>query len=147
MLAATKITRSKLPSIVQAAFDGDTELIEKYHVVNTCLADCVKDTVERIEQASQTYTLRCFAVAEGKEDAGFIVVGDDFLYSFGLNAKYRSKGNLQQFWALVTGVLPANFFSVMNFKNTRAVKFLERNKMKIIHQTQSDITLIYTPCR
>lgn len=147
MLSASKISISDMPEIVLASFKNDRALIEKYHVVNTTLSDCVKDTVERIKEAASVYELKYYVVKYGENKIGFFVTGENFLYSFALNIKYRTKEIASKFWDLIVSKLPENFFSVMNLKNERAIKFLERNKMKIINTTEGETTLIYTPCQ
>lgn len=148
MLSAHEISVNDLYEAIYVAFEKDSDLIEKYHVLNASVSDCVAHTLKRIIEVSKVYQLTCYEVLKnGGVAIGFFVTGIGFLYSFGLNIQYRTKEILPQFWEIILSKLPESFFCVMNLKNKRAIKFLERNEMKIISTINSETTLIYTSCQ
>ena len=63
MIRFEKISLKDLRKYIQLAFDGDTELAEKYHEVNIDIPTCVRETEKRIKETSKELPLvyyKCF---------------------------------------------------------------------------------------
>ena len=143
MVEVSVTTKRRVRKLIELAFLGDSDLIEKYHAANDSMQDSVLHTIERIDVTSMAYELKYFKVSCDKVDAGFFVIGDNFLYSFGLNLRFRTKEYLIKWWALVCKELKPNFICMMNKKNTRGIDFLKRQGMIIISNGNEIVTLKY----
>lgn len=143
MVTISRITKKKANKLIELAFLGDSELLEKYHAVNDNMQDSIEHTIERIDVCSMAYELKFYKVEVDGESAGFFVIGDNFLYSFGLNLRFRKKEILLQWWAMVCRELKPNFICMMNKKNTRGINFLKRQGMIIISNGNEILTLKY----
>ena len=143
MVTISRTTKRKSNKLIEIAFLGDTDLIEKYHAVNDNMQDSVLHTIERIDICSMAYELTFYKVEVDGESAGFFVTGDNFLYSFGLNLRFRKKEVLQQWWAMICRELKPNFICMMNKKNTRGIDFLKKQGMFVISNGNEILTLKY----
>jgi hypothetical protein len=120
---------------VREAFCEDEALINKYHVVNGSLDDCVDDTVRRIYEIYEKEPLKFMGVYENMQPIGFSVIGKNFLLSFGINIHYRTKENVLDWWTKICQMLNNEFATWIFKKNTRTVEFLKRNGMMIVEAT------------
>lgn len=144
MVKIKQISKNVIGQYVSIAFKDDTEL-SKYHILGgETIEKCVVDTVYRILDVSTQYDLRFYKVMNNKQPIGFFVLGDKFLFSFGINVKFRNKEVLTEWFAIVKKLLHNSFFSVMNDKNTRAISFLEKQGMKIKNRDEQNKTVTLT---
>jgi hypothetical protein len=144
MVTFVKILPDSLRPAIKAAFEGDIDLIDKYHVVNGDLQICVEDTERRIQEVSENDPLEFFALYYGKVLIGFTVIGDSFLLSFGINIRYRVKYVVLGWWNWVSKLLDYEFATWIFKKNTRTIEFLKRNGMKIVQDNNDEYyNLVY----
>ena len=143
MVTISRITKKKANKLIEFSFLGDTDLVEQYHAVNDNMQDSILHTIERIDICSMAYELKFYKVEVDNESAGFFVIGDNFLYSFGLNIRFRKKDILLQWWAMVCAELKPNFICMMNKKNTRGINFLKKQGMIVISNGNEILTLKY----
>lgn len=117
---------------VYSAFAGDKDLVDKYHIVGESLDDCVRDTYNKIVEASKDITLEWYAVTDDAKIIGFVVISlaHKVLYSFGLNIKYRQNYSDIMFTE-ISQLFDSEFICLLWNKNARAIKYLERNGMRI----------------
>lgn len=136
----------ELTKYVRIAFKGDADLMDKYHILQGSLGECVADTVKRIEEIKDP--LEYYALVFEEEAIGFTVIGESFLLSFGINIRLREKIIVMDWWRQVCRMLDDKFVTWIFKKNTRTIKFLERNGMyKAAESEQQDFyNLIYTLC-
>jgi hypothetical protein len=135
--------KDALYSCIYMAFLDDHELIDKYHIVNGNLEDCVRDTYNRIVLESNSTTLDWYSVHDDNNVMiGFLVVSLSYgvLYSFGLNIKYR-KEHAKEFFDKTKELLNNRFGCGLWTKNTRTIKYLLRNGMQIVRK-ENDITIL-----
>ncbi len=134
MVKLVPISFQDLRPFISLAFEGDTELLEKYHVSPGDLEHCVEHTLLAIEGNFRHFNekMEFYAIISNNEIAGYTVIirhefGIDELYSFGVNMKYRTK-NVLISWVCCTGAkIRGPFYIVLWSKNTRAIDFFERN--------------------
>lgn len=142
----SEIDISRLPSCINVAFDGDTDLFEKYHIHGKDLKSCVDHTYETIYKTSLEYGLKFYEIVLQGVTIGYTVLlaglGDTVLYSFGINKAYRRSGLLRE-WILAIDLLINGSYSCMLWsKNERAIRFLEKNGMEIIATNDNTTTLL-----
>jgi len=143
MVKIKEIKKKRANKLIKLAFEGDNDLIEKYHAANVNMDDSILHTIERIDVTSMAYELKFFKVICDNADAGFFVIGDNFLYSFGLNLKFRTKEILIKWWELICGELKRGFICMMNKKNTRGIDFLKKQGMVVFDIGNEVVTLKY----
>lgn len=131
MVKVSKVSKNEIKRLVEIAFNGDSDLVEKYHIINKGFSEAVDSTVGRIIDTSRIYDYKFFKVLHEKKPVGFFVVGNQVLYSFGINIKYRTKNILANWWELVKKELGSQFMSMLYSKNERAVNYLKNRGMVV----------------
>ena len=140
------ITLEDLPNYVRIAFEGDDKLNE-YHITGSNnLDECVEDTMDKIKETSTLFELLLLSVIFDGQIIGFTVLGGGLLYSFGINKKYRIKEILIHWIQEIKDLLDNDFKCILWNKNSRAIKFLEYQGMKIEDKNNDYTTLNYTLC-
>lgn len=149
MVTLIEIDKDVLRPCVVSAFDGDAELLSRYHIIQGTLNECVSDTLDRIEQVSKTNKLKYFSVTMESAVIGFTVIGDAFLLSFGIKERYRVRAVVMEWWKLVCEELDNEFVTWIFKKNTRAISFLLKNGMEIVdNDPKKDFfNLTYVVCQ
>ncbi len=143
MVRLEEIEFSELPKYVYKAFKADTELLEKWHIHRGDAKSCTQHTLATIENMALTEDFRYYAVMLNKSGIGFTVVGENFLYSFGIAIKHRNKEIINVWWELIKGLLGKEFGALLWTKNKRVIDFLIKNGMQIAKETNLVTTLIY----
>lgn len=141
MISIQKISLKELPELVEISYRDDTDLFEKYHVSKMDLHRCVMSTLVMIGEASRNYDLQYYKVKDKKTAIGYFIIFNECLYSFAISIHFRTKKVLMNWWKQVVRVLGEHFMCSLNANNTRAVKFLERQGMKVISQDEALIIL------
>ncbi len=136
-----QISIDDLRPLVEYAFTGDRELIEKYHITGGSLKDCVDSTMEAIMDVNNVYGLKCYDVYLFADKIGYATFGPEFLHSFGINIKFRTKEILNDWWKLMNKIM-SDFFCTLHSKNTRAINFLKRQGMIVHSEGENLINLI-----
>lgn len=134
MVKLIKIDPKNLPFYIKQAFEGDTELLEQYHISPGTLDHCVSHTMGFINENASFYKadIEFYAVVLNVETTIGYTIGiknegkPNELYSFGINIKYRQKEILQD-WLKEVEKLLGNYYIVLWSKNTRAIQFFEKN--------------------
>jgi hypothetical protein len=143
MIFVDIIDKDALYSCIYMAFLDDHELIDKYHIINGDIEECVNDTYNKILIESKSSELKWYGVNDDNDDLmGFLVVSLSYgvLYSFGLNINYR-KEHAKEFFDKIKDLLNNNFGCGLWTKNTRTIKYLIRNGMQIVRK-EKDITIL-----
>lgn len=137
------IDKNLLYSYIHIAFLDDQELIDKYHISNGNLEDCVIDTYNKIMIESNSTELNWYSVNDNSDNViGFLVVSLSYgvLFSFGLNINHR-KEYAKEFFDKIKELLNNSFACGLWTKNTRTIKYLIRNGMQIVRK-EKDITIL-----
>lgn len=151
MVSFVEIHPTMLRYCVQTAFQGDDDLLSKYHRISpaSTFSKCIDDTVSQIQEVAEHNDLTYYAVYLGLTRIGFTVLGDHILLSFGLNHHYRSKEIVLSWWKLVCKMMKDEFVTWIFKKNKRTVDFLLRNGMEIVDDDPDKIfyNLTYVVCQ
>lgn len=139
MIDLLEINEFELKKYVEAAYQGDEDLLNYYHIDKYDFDGAVKETLNMIEQTSVGVNMKYFGVQIHDEKIGYICAFQNNLYSFGVNIKYRNKWVLIDFWENIKTILGNNFMTVLYPNNTRAINWAKRCGM----QEQQCVVLLY----
>lgn len=144
MVTLKKISLPEVRKGVAIAYDGDQELFDKYHVAPCDFFHACMITLEMIRDTAKQEKLSYYKVVYKQINIGYVVIFHDFLYSYGINPKFRKKEILIQWWAEIKKLLGKRFVTMLYENNIRALKFLEKQGMKIaqVDEANKTITLI-----
>lgn len=145
MITLVKISKPELIKVVAISYEGDQELFDKYHIGKMDFKSCVFSTMEMIRDAALEKELRYYKVVYQKKPVGYIVEFDNFLYSFGLNIKFRKKDILAAWWIEIKKIMGGKFITMLYENNLRAIKHLERQGFVAmpVDKENHSVTLIY----
>lgn len=137
-----RVSKHKLRAIVGGSFEGDNELIDKYHSVGISKEASINETMKRIDDISNMHKCCFFDVRFCGKSIGYFVTFDNFLFSFCINIRYRKNDILIAWWYLVKKELGENFGTMLFNKNERAIDFLKRHGMKVFKKDTETTILI-----
>jgi hypothetical protein len=146
MITIKKISKTEIPSLIALAYEGDTELFDKYYNKNMIgekvdFPIAVLDTLDIIDEVSNHYKLSYYKVIYQKKPIGYFVTFDGFLHSFGINKKYRKREVLIEWFESVKKVLGKHFTCMLYDVNTRAINHLQKQGMKIVNRNEEHRTV------
>jgi hypothetical protein len=142
MITIKKISINELPNLVAMSYEGDFDLMHKYYHIKLGFQDMINTTLVYIYQMASMKKLSYYKVIYRKNAIGYFVTFDNnFLYSFAINKKYRKKEILTKWWNKVEKELGETFYCGLYECNERAIKFLEKNGMKVIDVDQESKTV------
>lgn len=127
-----KINIEQFEDYVYNAFIDDDELLEFYdRSVNAkTTTEAIENICDKIEQSYPD--AKIFGVEIEKEKAGFFVVRESLLISFGIKNKFRNRDNLSLFWSEIKSKLGSKFQALLYSHNSRAINFLVKGEMRIV---------------
>ena len=129
MIKMNKISIMQLHDLVFLSYEGDSELMDKYHVQKFDLLGAVKSTMDMIHEMAVKYKLECYKVIYNKIPIGYVVSYEGVLYSFGINIKFRKKTILMAWWEELKRTIGWQFVCRLYRNNTRAIEFLKKQQM------------------
>jgi hypothetical protein len=143
MITHKKISKAELPKLVAIAYEKDQELFDKYHLGKMSFQMAVLCTLDLIDEASNEFKLSYYKLIYKKKPIGYFVIFNDYLYSFGIAMEFRKKEVLSRWFQNVKKELPSSFNCALYENNTRAIKHLERQGMKIIdHDIETKVVTL-----
>ncbi len=148
MVTLEIISKFELKKYVGIAYEGDTALLEKYHVGKFTHEQAVESTMSMIEIVDKNCEMEDeimnhYKVELDGEAIGYVCTVPKYLYSFGINKKYRSKEILIEWWQRIKEVLGQTFITKLYPNNNRAINFCKKQGMEIVEDLEPDcITLI-----
>lgn len=145
MITIKKISKSEIPSLIAISYEGDHELLSKYHSANmhgdVNFPIAVLSTLDTIDEVSKEFKLSYYKVIYQKKPIGYFVTFDNFLHSFGINIKYRNREVLSGWFESVKKVLGKHFVCMLYDINTRAINHLQKQGMRIVHRDEEHKTI------
>lgn len=131
MIELKKISKFDLAKAIRIAYEGDTDLLEKYHVDKFSLDGAVASTLNMIYQTVEWEDLEMeyYNVMFDGDVIGYICTYPNNLYSFGINKSYRKKEVLLGWWDAVKSIFNGKFITMLYPNNTRAINFLKKRGM------------------
>lgn len=115
--------------IVRNTFEDDYELFEFYHYITGDKDKALKDTIQKIVNFKDEVPNASYEFFAVKDEGGaigyFSIANSKILHSFGLELRYRTKQNLNDFIRLIKEQKVE--LCMLYSKNKRAIKFLIKN--------------------
>lgn len=144
MVRLKKISLPEVREGIAIAYQGDQDLFDKYHVGQCDHFTATMKTMEMIREIAKEYELSHYKVVYDKKNIGYVTSFDGFLYSFGINRKYRKKDILIAWWEEVKSLMGKRFFAQLYKNNTRAINHLVKQGMSIVegHNDEHSVLLI-----
>jgi hypothetical protein len=130
------IYKSELKKLIELAFEGDTDLCEKYHISPGTLQHCVDYTYKFISDDLLAPDMNYYEInlRDGNisTQIGYTVTviaenPPHDLYSYAINMKWRKKEILIQWLDEVEKLLGLPFGTGLHPRNTRAIEFFKKN--------------------
>jgi TRAP-type uncharacterized transport system substrate-binding protein len=129
-------------------FKGDKELFEKYHIIRSTEDNCIKDTINKIEEfydnISSSMSYKFYGLKEDGKIVGYFTKCEikegkynEILHSFGININHRNKKTFKRFMEILENFFDDRIVVGLYKKNTRAISFLEKNNF-LITQIEDD---------
>jgi len=143
MITVKKISINGLPELIKTSYEGDKEILESQHVAqfdNT--KDAADSTYGMIKDMAKEKKLICYKVVYQKKSIGYFITFDKFLYSFGINPKFRRKEVLIGWWNQVVKSLEKNFMCILYPHQVRAIQFLKKNGMIVLEVDKENNSVI-----
>lgn len=134
-----------LPELIRIAYEGDSELLEKYHVDKFDLMGAVASTMYMIEKTVQyeNKEMDYYQVSYNETPIGYVCTYPNTLYSFGINIAYRTKDILIEWWKNVKELFDGGFVTMLYNNNGRAINFCKRQGMEVVEGMEEEfVTLL-----
>lgn len=130
MISLHRVPLGAIAKLVEYAFSGDEELIDKYHHIGNSFEESTADTIAKILQTSTMMPLQLYAINYKEKTIGYFVIGkqNKILYSFGIRKEFRIKELLIDWFTKMVEIMP-EFKCYLWNKNSRAINFLVKNGM------------------
>ena len=126
-----EISEQDLPSIIRLSYEGDEDLLNKYHVDKFTLEQAVECELGIIKKDTEVMNLTYYKVVFDKIDIGYLVSSGDLILSFCINIKFRTKVILKEWWDMMVSFFGDKIkFGVLS-NNQRAIQFFKKRGMKI----------------
>lgn len=142
MIVLEKISKFELRNLVEIAYKGDTDLLDKYWGDGFNLEEAVNETMFMISEVEKEVEMSYYAVVCDDEEIGYVCKIPNNLYSFGININYRTKDNLIEFWDRVKEVMGEGFICMLYPQNTRAINFLKKQGMVEVEGVEPNCTVL-----
>lgn len=144
MVTVKKISVNELPKLIQLTYEGDSELFQYLPGNHTNYMTSVNGELFNIYQMAEDKRLKYYKVIYQKKPIGYFVTFENHLYSFAINIKFRKKDILLHWWKELKKTLNKGFSCQLEEMNERAIKFLEKNNMKVVDKNEEHkiVTLI-----
>ena len=145
MIQIKKISKPQVAEAIAIAYEGDSDILNKYHIRKfNEYEHAVFSTMLLVEEVSKAEKLSYYKVMYQTRVIGYVIVFQGFLYSFGINIKYRKPTILCDFWKKIKSILGEKFVSILYENNSRAIDWLKKCGMKEVKQDKETHTVLLT---
>jgi len=142
MIILEKISKFELGDLVEIAYKGDDDLLDKYWGDDFNLEEAVNETMFIIGEVEKEAEMSYYSVVCDDEEIGYVCKIPNNLYSFGININYRTKDNLIEFWDRVKEVMGEGFICMLYPQNQRAINFLKKQGMIEVEGVERNCTVL-----
>jgi len=143
MITVKKISIHSLPELIKTSYEGDKDILESQHIAKfTEVEPAAASTFGMIKDMAAEKKLNCYKVVYQKKPIGYFVTFDKFLFSFGINIKFRQKEILTKWWREVVQSLEKNFLCILYPHQQKAIQFLRKNGMVILEVDKENNSVI-----
>lgn len=144
MVTIKEIFRDQVRPLIHLAYDGDDDLLKKYHIKEYVLEEAVESQMSMINTTRGEVDLNYYKVLFNNAPIGYFVTFKECLYSFGIGMEWRTKEILIQVWDKIKSVLEETFVCILYKNNTRAINWLLKCGMRVVENDFKDnsVTLV-----
>lgn len=143
MITVKKISVNELPVLIRTSYEGDKDILATQHVMPLEDINIAVDiTYGMVKQMAAEKKITHYKVIYKKKAIGYFCTFDKFLFSFGINIKFRKKEVLVAWWQQVVKSLEKNFLCILYPHQIRAIEFLKRNGMIVLEVDQRNNSII-----
>lgn len=142
MIELRQIESNELKHLVEIAYKGDANLLDKFWGEDFSLEEAVNETMFMVSEVSREIEISHYVVIFDGQEIGYVSRIPNNLYSFGINIDYRTKSNLIEFWERVKEVMEDGFICMLFPQNQRAINFLKKQGMKEIEGIEQNCTVL-----
>ncbi len=143
MVTKQKISIAILPDVIKYSYEGDNDLLEKFHPFPGTLESCVESEMREMRLVTEKYPLEYYETFYFEEPIGYFAKADKFLHSFAVKKSFRKKDILIDWWAVVKNSFDREFIVMIYDSNTRVVEFLLKQGLSIIHKEPEKKMIIF----
>jgi hypothetical protein len=142
-LTSRYITYNELYNAIKIAFEEDHKVLELYdpNVIVNSIEDVSLNIFNKVSQIKHLCNYK--GVYEKNVLIGYYIYSDMLLISFCLRTEYRTRNYLKAFFKLIKKDLGNKFLCRLWSRNIRAIKWLIKNKMEIVEDTNNITELVY----
>ena len=142
MIKIEKISNFELRGLVEIAYRGDSDLLDKFWGDDFSLEEAINETMWMIGEVAKEAAMEYFVVLKDDEEIGYVCKIPNNLYSFGVNINYRTKENLSEFWERVKEVMGDSFICMLFPQNVRAINWLKKMGMVEVEGVENNCTCL-----
>lgn len=142
MVTFEQITLDELKGAIKIAYEYDTDLFNKYHIIKGTFQECVDSTMALIVQATEFFPMEYYRVLWNNIEIGYVCKHAAMLYSYGIGIAYRRKSILKQWWMALEKLMDGSFGTALYENNKRAMRFLERNGMQLLEKNDNILSFV-----
>lgn len=142
MLNLIKIDACELPELIELAYRNDDDLLNHFHVQKLNLQEAVDSTLGMINEVSGLIEMDNYKVMFDEVPIGYSCMFHNFLYSFGINKEFRKPEILKEWFYEIEKALGESFVTMLYPNNIRAIKFLQKQGMKIVDDGRIDVVTL-----
>lgn len=136
------ITYDQLEKAIKISFEGDKEVLSIYdpNVVVNSADDIAVDILRKVKDHGE---VQIKGVYDKNKLIGYFIRRGGMLISFGISMEYRLRQFKRGLFDIIKKDFRGMFICFLWSKNVRAIRYLEKNGMKVM-QTDHQLTkLIY----
>jgi len=131
LITIEHIFREDVEELVRLAYEGDTELFEKYHLKpNMTFEEAVEGNMFCMDDTAKSVDFDYYKVLFNGEPIGYFVTFPECLYSFAIGMKWRTKEILIEVFNKIKESLGNKFACLLYKNNSRAINWLLKCEMK-----------------
>jgi len=145
MIEIKSIDFNGLEGAIRAAYLGDYDLIDKFHIQRyTEIEEAVNSELQIISNTSSKVPANFWEVIKDGESIGYFVTLPNTLYSFGINKNHRTEETKVKIWGAIVEIINGNFVCLLYPNNVRAITWLKKCGMVEVPDVEpTAITLLY----
>ncbi len=133
-MIAKQVTYKKMPEAIRVAFEGDKDIFSLFdpNVKVETVDDIVNDISKKLQGWGEHGDVHYFGVYNKNELSGYFAYRNKMLISFALTTKLRTRNYLNEFFSLIKKELNGKFEVVLWNRNTRGLKWVQKQGMKAV---------------
>lgn len=131
MVKLIQISKEELPELVYFSYEGDFDLLEKFHLEKYTLEEAVLKTLELVNEHDEQVYLSYKKIIFNNKTIGYTIITGEFLYSFCIRKEFRTEEVKNGWFELLIKECGKNMKIGLMSNNTRAINFFKKRGYSI----------------